>query len=227
MPYDIIFFDADDTLFDFQASEETAFEKTLADHGIFGDADQYLALYKEINEALWAAFERGEIDQDHLKVERFRQFLDQIDVAEDPEAFGRRYMKNLSKASILYEESAPLLEKLSKSHRLAILTNGLTHVQEVRVKQSIIAHHIEAFIISEEVGVAKPDPEIFKILLRQMDNATPDRVLMVGDSLTSDIQGGINAGIDTCWYNPEGKRNTTGLKPTYEIQRLEQILDVL
>lgn len=227
MPYEIIFFDADDTLFDFQASEKAAFGKTLGDFSIRGDVEAHLATYKRINDALWSAFERGEVDQAHLKIERFRRFLEEIRASGDPVVFGRRYMENLSKASILFEESAPLVETLARTHRLAILTNGLTRVQEVRVKQSVIAHHFEAFVISEEAGVAKPDPAIFEMLLEQMDGATPEKVLMVGDSLSSDIQGGINAGIDTCWFNPDRKKNTKDLKPTYEIQRLEELFDIL
>ncbi len=227
MNYELLLFDVDDTLFDFKQSEKIAFTKTLSPYLSSDDASSYYTLYHQINKALWKRFEIGELTQDYIKIERFRQLADAINIQVNPEAFAHEYMTNLSYASILYDETESLLDTLSKSHRLAIITNGLTMVQTRRVRQSVVAHYFETIVISEEIGLSKPQPDIFSHTLSLIDPVKKSKILMIGDGLSSDILGGNNFGIDTCWYNPLSKPNTTKAVPTYEIQSLFDLYTIV
>lgn len=136
-------------------------------------------------------------------------------------------MKHLSHASFLYDDSINLVESLHKNYRLSIVTNGLKDVQNNRIRKSIIAKYFEDIVISEEVKVSKPSSKIFEHALNNMNHTDKRNVLMVGDSLTSDIQGGINFGIDTCWFNSNKIINKTEIKPTYEISNIMELKDML
>ncbi len=225
--YKILIFDADDTLFDFKKSERVAFENTMTEFDFDYDEEKHFVPYKKINGALWKALDEGKITQKELKVERFRQFGEALSLIFDPVIFAKRFMFHLSEASFLYDESYKLVEALHKKYRLGIITNGLTDVQVKRIRGSVIAHFFETIIISEEVGVSKPEPQIYELLLEEMDGVNKDKVLMIGDSIASDIRGGYNFGIDTCWYNANNVMNQTEVKPTYEIQSLLQLYDLL
>lgn len=227
MRYEIILFDADDTLFDFKKSEREAFKNAMLEFDIAYDENYHLRIYHDINTAIWREFEEGLITQEKLKVERFRRLLNKIDAGFDENAFAESYATHLSNASFLYDGVIELVESLHKKYRLSIVTNGLAAVQDKRVRKSVIAKYFEDVVISEEVKVSKPNPGIFELALSNIKHADKSKVLMVGDSLTTDIKGGINSGIDTCWYNPEGNENKTDIKPTYEISDLTELLDIL
>lgn len=227
MKYEVIIFDADETLFDFLKAEKTAFKNAILEFNIDYDEDYHLKIYHSINADIWKEFEKGLITQDKLKSERFRRLSDKINVAFDVDCFSKSYMNHLSNASFLYDNSIELIESLHKVYKLSIVTNGLTDVQDNRIRKSIIAKYFEDIIISEEVKVSKPHPEIFELALNNLKYTDKTKVLIVGDSLTSDIQGGINFGVDTCWFNPNKKKNETGLKPTYEISNIMQLIDIL
>lgn len=227
MKYEIILFDADDTLFDFKKSEREAFRNAILEFNIDYDENYHLKIYQEINTAIWKEFEDGLITQQKLKVERFKRLSDRLKIKFDENKFANAYMFHLANASFLYDDSLELIKSLHNNYKLAIITNGLKYVQENRIKKSIIAKYFEDIVVSEEVNVSKPDPKIFEHALNNINNTDKIKVLMVGDSLTSDIQGGINCGIDTCWYNPNRKENKTEIKPTYEISNLMEIKDIL
>ena len=220
MKYDIIIFDADETLFDFKKSERYAFKNTMLEFNINYDENYHLNIYKDINTAIWKELEDGLITQKKLKVERFKRLSDALNAGFDKVEFSKSYMKHLSYASFLYDDSLALIESLSKDYRLSIITNGLKDVQNNRIRKSIIGKYFEDIVISEEVEVSKPDPKIFEHALNNLNYTNKNKVLMVGDSLTSDIQGGINFGIDTCWFNPNKIVNGTEINPTYEISNL-------
>lgn len=226
MKYEIIIFDADETLFDFEKSEREAFKNTIPEFGIVYDENYHLKEYKEINTAIWKEFENGLITQNELKVERFKRLSVRLNAGFDEAEFAKSYMKHLSYASFLFDDSIKLVESLYENYRLAIVTNGLTDVQDRRIRKSVIAKYFQDIVISEEVNAAKPDPKIFEIVLKNINHADKSKVLMVGDSLTSDIQGGINFGIDTCWYNPN-KSLSNKIKPTFEIHNLMELKDIL
>jgi len=223
MKYEIIIFDADETLFDFKKSERDALKKTILEFDIEYDENQHLAVYHEINTAIWKEFEDRLITQEKLKVERFKRLSNKLNIRFDEAQFAKSYMKHLSYASFLYDDSIALVESLHKDYRLTIITNGLTDVQDNRIRKSVIAKYFEDIIVSEEVMVSKPDPKIFELALNNIKHTDKSKVLIVGDSLTSDIKGGINFGIDTCWFNPNKIINKTEIKPTYEISNLMEL----
>lgn len=227
MKYDVIIFDADETLFDFKKSEKHAFESTMIENGFEYSEKEHFLVYKEINTAIWKELEEGKISQKELKVERFKRFLEKINSNLLAEDFAKVYMKNLSFASFVYEDSEELLLDLHNDKTLAIITNGLSDVQNNRIRKSVIAKYFKDIVVSEEVNVSKPDPKIFEIAFKNLNIKDKSKVLMVGDSLTSDIQGGINFGIDTCYYNPLEIENKTSIKPTYEINKLAKLKDIL
>lgn len=227
MKYELILFDSDETLFDFKKSERVALENTITDLGYDYDPLYHLPLYKEVNTIIWKELEAGKIQQSVLKVERFKRYADRLNIEMDAFKVSTLYEKHLSEASFLYDESLPVIQALHSKCRLVIITNGLTFVQRNRIGKSIIAPYFETIIISEEVKVAKPNPKIFEIALRSAHFTDRDKVLIVGDSLTSDIQGGINFGIDTCWFNPNHHENKTQIRPTYKISDLHELLALL
>ena len=227
MKYDILLFDADETLFDFEASEKEALKLTMIDFDFDYNEEYHLTLYKEINTAIWKELEQGIITQKQLKIERFNRFLVALQSNIDATEFATRYMKHLANASLLYEFSYDIIQQLHKNYRLAIVTNGLTDVQNGRVRNSTIGHFFDQIVISEEVGLSKPDPKIFEYALNKMNYTDKSRVLMIGDSLSSDIQGGINCGIDTCWYNPNTISISSNINPTYEIHEMNELFDIL
>lgn len=227
MKYEVIIFDADETLFDFEKSEREALKNTMIEFGIEYDENHHLKIYKELNTAIWKELEDGFITQEKLKVERFKRLSNRLDVEFNEEEFAKLYMKNLSLASFLYDDSRDLVESLHKDYRLIIITNGLTEVQSNRIRKSTIAKYFDSVVISEEVKVSKPNPKIFQYALNNLNYSDKSKVLMVGDSLTSDIQGGINFGIDTCWYNPNKIVKRTEIKPTYEISNLMELKNII
>lgn len=227
MKYEVIIFDADETLFDFKKSEREAFKNTMLKFDIKYDENYHLKIYKEINTGIWKEFEQGLITQEKLKIERFKRLSDKLNLSFDEINFAKSYMEHLADASFLFDDSMDLIENLNKSYKLSIVTNGLTSVQDKRIRQSNIAKYFDTIVISEEILIAKPDPKIFEHTLKHMNFSDKSKVLMVGDSLTSDIQGGINFGIDTCWYNPNKVKNETSIKPTYEISSFDELKALL
>lgn len=227
MKYEIIIFDADETLFDFEKSEKDALKNTILEFNIEYDENYHLKVYKEINNAIWKELEDGLITQKKLKVERFKRLSDRLKAEFDEVQFTKAYTKHLSNASFLYDDSITIVENLHKDYRLSMITNGLKDVQDNRIRKSIIAKYFEDIVVSEEVDVAKPDPKIFEHALNNIKHTDKSKVLMVGDSLTSDIQGGINFGIDTCWFNPNKIINKTGINPTYEISNLMELKNII
>jgi len=227
MKYKVVLFDADDTLFDFKKSETHAFMKTMTEYEEVYDESIHLKAYHDINTRIWKEFEMGEITQKELKVERFRRLREALGMSFHPEEFAKRYMHHLSYASFVYPDAERLMEELKGKFKMAIITNGLTQVQTRRIRNAPLAKYFQDVIISEEIGVSKPSPQIFVHALEKLGHADAGNVLMIGDSLTSDIKGGEDFGMDTCWFNPEGKENRTAVNPTYEVRTLMDILDIL
>ncbi|ATD56098.1 YjjG family noncanonical pyrimidine nucleotidase [Clostridium chauvoei] len=227
MKYEVILFDADETLYDFKKSEREAFKNTMLNFKIKYDESYHLKTYQEINTALWMEFEQGLITQEKLKVERFKRLSDRLDLSFDENIFAKSYMEHLANASFLYDDSIDLIESLNKFYKLAIVTNGLTFVQDKRIRKSIISKYFDTIVISEEVLISKPNPKIFEHTLKNINHTDKSKVLIVGDSLTSDIQCGINFGIDTCWYNPNNIINETSIKPDYEISNFNELKSLL
>jgi 2-haloacid dehalogenase len=226
MKYDLVFLDADDTLFDFEAAEAYAFEGACSDFKLTCDSSEFL-LYKEINHALWKDLEKGLVNQEILRVERFRRFFKEINTGINPNEFAFSFANWLGKGTFLLPGAEELCRNLAGKITQVILTNGIRDVQESRLRLSVLSPWIDHLVISEEVGCQKPNPGIFEYALKKVGAVPRKRMIIVGDSLTSDIQGGVNFGIDTCWFNPGRKPRSRGLDPTFEISKLSDLEEIL
>ena len=224
--YYCILMDADNTLLDFDAAENKALAETLDEFGLEADAET-VSLYRDINEKLWRRLEKGEIRRDKLLSERFGQLLTALQAKGNGHDMNRKYLQNLAQHPDMTPDVIGVLDELAEVATLAIVSNGIEQVQTQRAKDSGIADYMEEIFISEAVGCEKPNRRFFEHVLRVLGIEKREHVLVVGDSLTSDIQGGINAGLDTCWYNPNGVENNSGIKPTYEIRSLEELYPIV
>ncbi|MBS7131563.1 MULTISPECIES: YjjG family noncanonical pyrimidine nucleotidase [Clostridium] len=227
MKYQVLLFDADETLFDFKMAEKQAFLRALEEYKLDVDKEESLKLYSQINKHIWEEFERGEITADRLRVERFERFSKKIKIDFDAVSFSKAYAKFLGEGAYLFDDSVEVIDYLSKKYKLALVTNGLKDVQKSRISKTPLKDYFQELIISDEIKISKPDPRIFDYALDKLDHMDKSKVLMIGDSLTSDMQGGINAGIDTCWYNPNHLENKSGLNLTYEIHSLNELKEIL
>jgi len=226
MNYKVLIFDADGTLFDFVAAEEQAFKQMLADiHIEF--TEQLFNQYLKANQSVWQELEQGLITQEELKYKRFLGFNELAAINKDAKEMAISYMNHLSNASILYPEALKLIQELSQDYTITILTNGLREVQDKRIRRSILSPYLRDVVISDEEGIAKPDPRIIDLALKRINHQKKSDVMIIGDSLTSDIQGGQNASITTVWFNKEQSINTSKIRPDYEIARLEDLKKIL
>lgn len=224
--YEFVFLDADETLFDFKRAERYALSCACVQFGV--EASEELArTYDRINSGLWALLEKGELDSGTLKVRRFGLLFRELGLEVDAESFSRVYIEWLSKADFLLPGAEDLCAYLYGKYTLVIVTNGFRDVQVPRIQSSAIRGYIGAVVVSEEAGCGKPDRAIFEYASSLVGARDKGRMIMVGDSLSSDIQGGINFGMDTCWLNASGKSNDSGIRPRYEVSSLENIKDIL
>jgi putative hydrolase of the HAD superfamily len=226
MAYSILFFDADNTLFDYEAAETYALRSTCEAFGLQFD-DEVLQRYKAINAEMWRDFEQGEIKAEEINLQRFDRFLSGFYSSSDGSDFSRSYLSFLSKAVFMIPGALEVVRGCSTSAQLVLLTNGLESVQKSRLSRSPLKDYFTSIVISEEVGYRKPQPEIFEIAASALNGFDKSDVLMVGDSLSSDIQGAMNYGIDSCWYNPADERLPAEYHPRYCISRLEELLPIV
>lgn len=223
MMYDVFLFDLDDTLLEFSTSEQNAFRNAFTEAGLTEGLDTYRTEYRAISNVLWRQLEEGTTTMEELNVSRFRQLFEAFNIDLDPVSFSDTYLTLLGKEAHLIDGVMDMLDRLGDV-KLAIVTNGFIKAQIARVACSALNNRFETIVSSDEAGYQKPRPEIFKEALSRLGVTDKSRVLMTGDSLTSDIRGGINFGIDTCWYNPNGLENTTDNTPTYEITNWEEFM---
>ncbi|MEM7159934.1 MAG: YjjG family noncanonical pyrimidine nucleotidase [Myxococcota bacterium] len=222
MPYSWLLFDADGTLYDFRAAEASAIAKTFTHLGVEPSPD-VTATYREINTRVWQQLERGELLPADLGERRFALIFEALGLDFDPADASARHFVHLSEGSELLAGAEALIEDLRRDHRLAIITNGLSAVQRPRFAASSIGHRFDPVVISDEVGVAKPDPRIFDLVFEGMGHPAKDEVLLIGDSLSSDIRGGSNYGLDTVWFNPQQKTAPSDLSITHQIAALTEL----
>ena len=221
--YYCILFDADNTLLNFDAAENKALAETLVNYGIEPDAET-VQTYREINSELWKQLEKGQIRRDKLMSERFARFLKAINAAGNGTEMNRFYLEQLSTHPDLMSPTVlDVMKELSEVATLAVVTNGFDKVQSRRVQESGLLNYLEDVFVSEKLDSEKPNRKIFDAALRALGVENREHVLMVGDSLSSDIQGGVNAGLDTCWFNPNHAENPGKVCPTYEIATLEEL----
>ena len=226
MPYSIALFDADNTLLDFTRAEHDALCLSLAARGLPRD-EGTVALYSAINDSHWKRLERGETTRDLLKVARFADFFGATGHSGDPAAMARDYEAALGRQTHLVDGALELIQALHGKCRLFIITNGITAVQKSRFGGCALAPYFEHSFISEEMGCAKPEKKFFDLVAASIPGFDPAEALVIGDSLSSDILGGVNAGLHTCWFNPAGKPAPADLPITYTVRRLADIYPIL
>ncbi len=222
MRYSTLLFDLDHTLLDSDASEIAAYAHTMAMIGL-ADPDDHFERYLRINHGMWAAVERGEIQPSEVRHRRFEQFVDEVGIDADPMAMADAFVWGLGAYGELYDGAQAILDRLAGRVRMAMVTNGLSDVQRARIDRLDLDMYFDAIVISSEVGATKPRPEIFDIAFEQLGVPSKDTAVMIGDSLTSDIRGGSDYGIDTCWFNWRREADPGDLAITHQITQLDQL----
>ena len=226
--FDVVLLDADETVYDFLLAEKTAVSRTLADFGV-EPTDEVIRLYSEINLRCWKALERGELSRDALKSYRFRQLFEQIGASPvDYTAVNDSYLENLSECGFMLPGATEFVKKLHEEYdvKVYLATNGLTVPQTGRYVRSGIDRYVDGIYISEQIGASKPDKAYFDAVFADLGVTDKSRVIILGDSLTSDMQGGRNAGITTCRYlrgaEPDGDPRCD-----HEIRTYEEFFEIL
>ncbi len=225
MRYPYLLFDADNTLFDFDANELSAFQCTIANQNIPYSPELY-AIYHHCNKELWHEYDLGLCDKPFLLVERFRRFLLEIGAKGDPETMNRDHLAGLAHFSELLPGALELCQALSQRHMMYIVTNAVESVQRKRFAASVLAPYFKDVFISETVGYGKPNVEFFDYVFQSVPGMSKDNTLLIGDSLSSDIQGANNADIPCCWYNLKGQPRPADLRIDYEVSTLPEILPI-
>ena len=225
MMFDVILWDVDGTLLDFIASQRDSLFQCFALFG-FGKCTEEMHLrYSAINISLWEMLERGERTKAEILTERFRRFFAETGLPVDQaEAFNAEYEKRLPDTIRFFPHALETLEALKGKVIQCSVTNGTLSVQERKMNETPLGTLFDRLFISEAVGAEKPDPRFFEAVFGTLGGIPKDRILIVGDSLTSDILGGLRAGIHTCWYNPDAKKSREDIRPEYEIRDLAEVL---
>ena len=226
MSYSIFLLDLDHTLFDTEASELAAFEETMSAAGVH-DSQRYLNAYQEINLELWAAVERGEISPNVIRAGRFERLVAEQGLDADPQQMADDFVAGLGTHGDLYDGAHEVLQQLSESASLAMVTNGLGEVQRTRIERLGLGDYFDAVAISAELGAAKPGIEIFDFVFQSLGSPPKEAAVMVGDNLSADIRGGLNYGIATCWYNPHGRPSNGTDHSDHEIEDLKELTRLL
>ncbi len=221
-----LLFDVDHTLLDFATSEKKALKKCFEAFEL-PFTDELLAWYLAHNHKLWTSYEKGIIPREAIFETRFADTFLEFSMDADGTLMENAYRQALSEGCDLIENALALIEKLSKTHELYIVTNGLASTQEKRLKDSGLSPFFKGVFVSEAMGFQKPMIEYFDYCFQHIPGFQKEEAIIIGDSLSSDIQGGIRAGIDTCWFNPAKIINDTPFQPNYEITNLLELLPLL
>ncbi|SFF97489.1 YjjG family noncanonical pyrimidine nucleotidase [Sporolactobacillus nakayamae] len=224
--YTTLFFDVDDTLLDFGAAED------LALHLLFESQEIPLtpeieSYYKKMNKSMWKDFENGKIERDNLVNTRFTKLFSAFGKTVDGIAMERNYRQFLREGHQLVNGAQQLIENLKNKFDLYIVTNGVAETQYKRLQDAGLSHCFKQIFVSEDTGYHKPDHQFFDYVFERITNFSADEGLIIGDSLISDIHGGSQAGLDTCWFNAKNLTNELNEQPTYEIHKLEQLYPIV
>ena len=223
--YKILFLDLDNTLLDFNKSESSAIRQVLSDFSLPCD-DIAVETYSKINDSYWKRFEKGEIQKDDIFEGRFKTFLEHYNLKADTSAISKAYFLALAETYFVIDGAIDILEYLKgKGYYLCATTNGVASTQYNRIKNSRLEPYFDKVFVSETVGFQKPQKEYFQFVLDNIPFSDKTTALIIGDSQSSDILGGINSGIDTCWYNPKSEKPIYPSK--FEIKSLCEIKTIL
>lgn len=226
--FDILLWDVDGTLLDFIAAEKAAVQTLFREFGLGECTDEMVERYSRINKEYWERLERGELSKPEILVRRFADFfaLEGLDASKAPE-FNEQYQVRLGDTVVFCDDSYELLSSLRGRVKQYAVSNGTVVAQTRKLRRSGFDRLLDGVFLSEELGYEKPATEFFDRVFAAIGEPDRERVLIVGDSLTSDITGGNRAGIRTCWYNPKGEPNLTAAHADYEIRDLHGILDII
>lgn len=227
MKYNLFLFDLDDTLLDFQASEKLCFTQTFIHFGVKDLLEETHKTYKTENNLLWKQLERGEVDKDFLKVERFKRTLDIHKIEIPPHDMSEFYLEQLPKHVVLIDGAVDVLKHVKQFGEVGIITNGIEYTQRERIKNSDLKDYIDFIAVSEECGFAKPDVRFFEFAANRSKNFAKDSTIIIGDRFDADIVGAINFGIDSLWFNQHKEPNISDLRPTFEAHSLAQVKKIL
>lgn len=222
-----LFLDLDDTILDFQKAEYVAIRKAIAEAGV-DPTDAVCARYSQINKLQWEMLERGETTREEVLVNRFGLLFEELGKPVDKVAVARNYERLLGIGHwYLPGAEETVKEKLFGKYRLFLASNGTASVQKGRMTSADLYPYFEQAFVSQEIGHNKPSKAYFDGCFARIPDFDPDKAMIVGDSLTSDILGGINAGIKTCWVNPHGKTAPEHIQPDYQIRSLAELPELL
>ena len=221
-----ILLDLDDTVLDFHKGERIAISKTLEVFGIEA-TNEIVELYRQCNRHCWLALERGEMEREDVLIYRFKLVFDKLGVTEDPHKVQYVYERNLAAECHFIEGALSAVRELSLKYNLYIASNGTAFVQDRRIEKSGLSAYCRGIFISERIGANKPYREFFDGCFAQMEEAKKDETMIVGDSLSSDILGGINAGILTCHVDPSGNADYSKICPDHVIRSLSELPELM
>ncbi len=225
MSYKILLFDLDDTLLDFSANEIDSLNKLFRLHG-YTFSDELFQVYNSVNKKLWADYENGNIALDDVLNSRFSQTMLKLGKVVDGIEWENQYRELLGNGCQLMEGALEVCRCLSLSHRLFVITNGITDTQIKRLKQSGLYEFFEDIFDSQSIGFQKPSQEFFDYVMSRIKGFNKKEALVIGDSLNTDIKGGILAGIDTCWINIKSQKPSESIKSTYTITSLLELYGI-
>ena len=223
---EFLLLDLDDTILDFRWAENQAIRRTFVDFGI-DPTDEVVALYRQINLDHWRRMELGELDREQVRVGRFDALFGALGMSGDALACADTYVEYLSQGHQFLPGAEEALKRLATKYRLFLVTNGNPPVQYGRLKSAGISHYFEKIFISYEIGHNKPSVEFFDACFAQIPGFCKERAMIVGDSQGSDMQGGTNAGIATCWINPNHWERREGVRIDHEIESIVQLESIL
>ena len=224
--FEFLFLDLDDTILDFQKAEHVALSKTFREFGL-DPSEEVLQRYNKINKAHWEALERKELTRDQVLLGRFQVLFREFNLDVDPEKVARAYEHNLGIGHWFMPGAEEAVERLSKKYKLYLASNGTASVQKGRMTSANLYRFFIKSFVSQEIGHNKPEKAYFDACFAQIPGFDKSKAIMVGDSLTSDILGGQNAGIATCWVNPDHKPGREDIRVDYQIEALSQLEDLL
>ncbi len=224
--YNTLLFDLDDTILDFKKGEKIALTALLEEMQA-GNVNEVIEDYIVINKGLWRELEKGNVDREYVLNNRFSMLFKKYNRDLDGIEVENRFRYYLNMQHEFVEGAEELLEKLGGLYKIYIVTNGVSHTQYKRIKDANLEGFFTEIFVSEDIGYQKPSKKYFEEVARKIEGFEPERTLIVGDSLTADIAGGMEFGIDPCWLNQNSAPNTTNISPTYEIKKLSDLYDIL
>lgn len=227
MPHKLFLFDLDDTLLDYQKTEQLCFAQAMAHVGFLADLSELFTQFRAINFELWRSFETGAISRDHLRVERWRKTFLTNALALDHEQASHHYSEAFMESAVLVDGAMQVCEALSALGEVGIVTNGVDEVQKRRLAASGLMRHVSFVSTSEAAGFAKPDVRFFEHTARMARPFHKHEAIVIGDRLEADIAGAMAYGIDSCWFNPGRLTNASSAQPTHQIAALRDLLTLL